>query len=160
MTTAPVRPTFEIEVELDPDTVMERLRERLPRCPRCTGMSVGRHAEMFVPEEERRVWSPWLSVTAHTTDRGSFVRGRFSPHPSIWTLYLFLAFGMAFVLLVGLAWGYAQWATETTPWALACVPLVLVAAAGLYAISLVGQRMSASQMIALRAALDELIHSR
>lgn len=160
MATPRIRPTVTIDVDLDPSTVMDRLRLRLPDCPRCTGMSVGRHAELFVPVEERRVWSPWLSVTAHEGDQGAVVRGRFSPHPSIWTLYLFLAFGMAFALLVGLAWGYAQWATETTPWALATVPLVLVAAGALYGISLIGQRLSISQMEDLREALDELIQSR
>jgi len=160
MTTPRIRPAFTIDLDLDPTTVMDRLRRRLPDCPRCTGMSVGRHAELFVPDEERRVWSPWLSVTAQESDPGTVVRGRFSPHPSIWTLYLFLAFGMAFALLVGLAWGYAQWATEATPWALAIVPLVLGAAGALYGISLIGQRLSVSQMEELRDALDELIHSR
>jgi hypothetical protein len=160
LTTPRIRPTFAIDVDLDPASVMDQLRMRLPHCPRCTGMSVGRHAELFVPEKERRIWSPWLSVTAYEADRGSVVRGRFSPHPSIWTLYLFLAFGMAFALLVGLAWGYAQWATETAPWALASVPLVLAAAIALYAISLAGQKLSASQMVQLRTALGELIHSR
>jgi len=160
MATPRIRPTFTIEVDLDPTGVMDRLRLRLPHSSRCTGMSVGRHAELFVPKEKRRVWSPWLSVTAHQGDLGTVVRGRFSPHPSIWTLYLFLAFGMAFALLVGLVWGYAQWATETTPWALATAPLVVVAAGALYGISLFGQRLSISQMEELQEALDELIHSR
>jgi len=160
MTTPRIRPAFAIEVDLDPTAVMDRLRLRLVHCSRCTGMSVGRHAELFVPEEEQRVWSPWLSVSAHEDDRGTIVRGRFSPHPNIWTLYLFLAFGLGFALLVGVAWGYAQWATETTPWALITVPLVVGAAAALYAISLIGQRLSVAQMEDLREALDELIHSR
>ncbi len=160
MTSPRIRPAFAIDVDLDPATVMDRLRRRLPHSARCTGMSVGRHAELFVPEEKRRVWSPWLSVTAYERDRGAVVRGRFSPHPSIWTLYLFLAFAMAFALLVGLTWGYAQWATGAAPWALATAPLVLVAAGALYAVSLVGQRLSISQMADLREALEELIHSR
>jgi hypothetical protein len=157
MSTPLIRPTFEIELDLDPDTVMEDLRLRMPQCPRCTGMSLGRHAELFVPEAERRVWSPWLSVTAREGDRGTVVRGRFAPHPSVWTLYLFLAFGLAFALLLGLTWGYAQWAMDTVPWALGSAPLILVLGMGLYGVSLIGQRLSASQMVQLRSALDELI---
>ena len=86
--TAPrVRPRFEFELADDPDRVMEKLRARLPECPNCTGVSVGRHAELFVPEEEQRVWSPWLSVTAEASESsGAVVRGRFAPHPPIWTL--------------------------------------------------------------------------
>ncbi len=52
MTTPRIRPAFAIDVDLDPTTVMDRLRLRLPHSPRCTGMSVGRHAELFVPEEK------------------------------------------------------------------------------------------------------------
>lgn len=157
MTAPTVRPTFEFEVGLDPSIVMENLRRRLPESPRCTGMSVGLHAELFVPESERRVWSPWLSVTARETGQGTIVRGRFAPHPSIWTLYLFLAFGLGFALLVGLTWGYAQWAMESTPWALWSAVLIVTLASGLYGISLIGQRLGASQMMQLRIALDELV---
>lgn len=157
MSTPHIRPTFEIEVELDPDSVMEDLRRRLPQCPRCTGMSLGLHAELFVPEAERRLWSPWLSVTAREGAGGTTVRGRFAPHPSVWTLYLFLAFGLGFALLIGLAWGYAQWAMDTTPWALGSAPLILMLAVALYGISLIGQRLSATQMVQLQSALDELV---
>jgi hypothetical protein len=157
MTTPRVRPSFEVEVDLDPDTLMERLRRRLPGCAGCVGMSVGLHAELFVPENERRVWSPWLSVTARECDRGAVVRGRFAPHPSIWTLYLFLAFGLSFAVLVGLTWGYAQWAMNETPWALVSAPLGALAISGLFAISLIGQRLGESQMVRLRASLDDLI---
>jgi hypothetical protein len=152
-----VRPRFELEIACDPDRLMEGLRDRLPNCPNCTGVSVGRHAELFVPEAVRRLWSPWLSVTADHQDGGAVLRGRFAPHPNVWTFYLFLAFGLGFALLVGTTWGYAQWATETTPWALIAVPLVMVFGVALYVASQLGQRLGAEQMTQLRAALEELI---
>ena len=157
MTAPRVRPRFEIEIEIEADKLMERFRERLPRCPHCTGISVGRHAELFVPETERRLWSPWLSVTAEKKNSGSLLRGRFAPHPNVWTLYLFLSFGLGFALLVGTTWGYAQWATERPPWALASVPIVIVLGALLYFASQVGQRLGGEQMDNLRNAVDELI---
>jgi hypothetical protein len=157
MSTPSVRPRFEIECDLEADSLMQRVRERLPRCPHCIGVSVGRHAELFVPESERRVWSPWLSVTAGPRADGSLLKGRFAPHPNVWTLYLFLAFGLGFALLVGTTWGYAQWATDRTPWALASVPIVLILATLLYLASQIGQRLGAEQMDHLRDALDELV---
>ena len=152
-----VRPRFELEIACDPDSLMEGLRDRLPNCPNCTGVSVGRHAELFVPEADQRLWSPWLSVTADEADDGAVLRGRFAPHPNVWTFYLFLAFGLGFALLVGTTWGYAQWTTETTPWALIVVPLVMVLGVALYVASQIGQRLGAEQMTQLRAALEELI---
>ena len=154
-----VRPRFEIEVAGDPDDLMQRLRERLPGCPNCTGCSVGRHAELFVPEAERRLWSPYLSVTAYERNGGSMLRGRFAPHPSLWTFYLFLAFAAGFAILVGTAWGYAQWATEATPWALTIVAAALVLGAALCLASQIGQRLGAEQMTRLRAALEEPIQT-
>jgi hypothetical protein len=157
MTSPRVRPRFEIEIDIEADAIMDRVRERLPRCPHCTGVSVGRHAELFVPDSDRRLWSPWLSVTTDCRDGGSLLRGRFAPHPNVWTFYLFLAFGLGFALLVGTTWGYAQWATERTPWALAIVPTVLLLGALLYVASQVGQKLGGEQMDHLRSALDELI---
>jgi len=156
-----VRPRFVLEVGTDPDSLMETLRDRLPDCPNCTGVSVGRHAELFVPETERRVWSPWLSVTADEGGDGAFVRGRFAPHPSVWTFYLFLAFGLGFALLVGTTWGYAQWATEETPWAFIAIPVVLILSGSLYLASQIGQRLGFEQMDHLRKALEDLVgHSK
>ncbi|MCW8985988.1 MAG: hypothetical protein OQK55_11630 [Thermoanaerobaculales bacterium] len=85
------------------------------------------------------------------------MRGRLAPHPNVWTFYLFLAFGLGFALLVGTTWGYAQWATEHTPWALASIPIIVVLGVLLYFASQVGQRMSSHQMDHLRGAIDELI---
>jgi hypothetical protein len=156
-----IRPVFEFELADDPDRVMETLRERLPECPRCSGVSVGRHAELFVPEHERRVWSPWLSVSAEESgDGGALVRGRFAPHPHVWTLYMFLAFGLGFGLLVGVTWGYAQWAMDRTPWALLSLPLGIVLGGCLYLASLAGQRLGADQMEGLEGALAELVGSQ
>ena len=157
MSAPSVRPRFEIEVDLEADALMERVRERLPQCPHCTGVSVGRHAELFVPEDERRIWSPWLSVTADPLGGRSLLKGRFAPHPNVWTLYLFIAFGLGFALLVGTTWGYAQWATERTPWALASVPVIVILGLLLYGASQIGQRLGADQMDHLRDALDELV---
>ena len=158
MTAPRVRPRFELELADDPDRVMEKLRERLPECPRCTGVSVGRHAELFVPEEEQRVWSPWLSVTAEEAETGgAVVRGRFAPHPHVWTLYMFLAIGLGFSLLVGVTWGYAQWAMDQTPWALLSLPAGVIIGGALYLVSLAGQRLGSDQIEHLEDALVELI---
>lgn len=152
------RPRFELELDGPPQRVMQTLRDRLRDCPGCTGASIGNHAELFVPEAERRPWSPWLSVTVEDGARGgSLLRGRFGPHPAVWTLYMFLAFGLGFALLVAAAWGYAQWAMDVTPWALYLVPVILALGVLLYAVSLVGQRLGAEQIDELRSTLEDLV---
>ncbi len=157
MTIRKIRPNFELPATDDKQVVMNRLRDRLDECPLCTGVSVGRHVELFIPEDERRIWSPWLSVSAEDSKNGSTLRGRFGPHPHVWTWYLFCAFGLGFACLVGLSLGYAQWAIERTPWALFLVPACLLAGASLYAVSLLGQRLGADHMLLLRHALEVLV---
>lgn len=152
------RPGFELVLEDPPDQVMQRLRDRLRDCPGCTGASVGNHAELFVGPSEKHLWSPWLSVTADDgADGGTALRGRFGPHPTVWTLYMFLSFALGFALLVGATWGYAQWAMDVTPWALYSVPLILVLAMLLFGVSLFGQRLGAEQMASLRTTLEGLV---
>lgn len=153
------RPRFTIEVDSPADLLMDRVRANLEHCPRCTGVSVGRHAELFVPEAEQRLWSPWLSVSTEERGSGSVLKGRFAPHPSIWTLYVFLAFGLGFSLLVGISWGYAQWVMKSTPWALLSLPLASILGILLYLVSVVGKRLGSEQMDHLRSALEELIKS-
>lgn len=135
---------------------MQRLRTRLPECPHCTGTAVGRHVELYVPENQRKIWSPWLSVSAEPDSAGSRLRGRFGPHPHIWTWYLFCAFAIGFGLLVGSTWSYAQWALDQTPWALLAIPIGFTAGMTLWLVSKLGQRLGHDQMSHLRYALEQL----
>ncbi len=154
-----IRPHFDLAFQETPGAVMARLRQRLPECPNCTGVSKGNHAELFVPQQEQKIWSPWLSVTAEIEDDQTILKGRFAPHPSVWTWYLFCSFGLAFGLMVGLALAYAQWATEATPWGLIAIPICLLIGALLVVASQVGQRLGTDQMRHLGAALSELTHN-
>lgn len=151
-----VRPRFELQIPDDPERVMEMLRARLPRCPDCAGVSAGRHAELFVPQAERRFFSPWLSVTAEADGDGARVRGRFGPHPSLWTGYMVGFFALGTTAVLAATWAYAQWALAHPPRALWCVAVSAVLAGALYVASLVGQRLGEHQMDALRDALAHL----
>jgi len=136
---------------------MARVRAGLRVCPRCSGVAVERHAELFVPETDRRVYSPWLSVTAESEAMGCRVRARFGPHPHVWTWYLFCTFATTFTVFVGLIWGYAQWVLDEKPWAFLAVPIGLVAVAVLWACSKLGQRLGHEQMNDLRMALEQMV---
>lgn len=158
MSAPPIRPRFHLRSSNPPDELMERLRQRLPKNSRCVAESVGRHAEIFLPPEERRIWSPYLSVTAERgPEGGTLLKGRFAPHPHLWTLYMFLAFGLGFALLVGLSWGYAQWSMDVTPWAWVSFPVIVILGLMLYLASQVGQKLGANQMVDLRSGLEELV---
>lgn len=156
---AHLRPTFDIDLELGPDDAMSALRRRMeaePRTRRC--QSKGRCAEFFLDDDERRLWTPYLSVQAeHAPDGGTRLHGRFAPYPEVWTFFMF-AYGVAwFAVLFGAAFGYAQWASGEGAWGLWGVWIGLPAVVLLHAGSALGQRLGAPDMVELRARLDHLV---
>jgi hypothetical protein len=153
-----IRPTFSVRLTEDPNDAIEVMRGRLEDTDfqDCT-RSKGRCAEFFVPEKERRVWSPYLTVQLERLGRGSLLRGRFGPHPEVWTLFMFLSFALGFLAVLGLMLGFVQWQSDMPTWGFWGSYLGVPGLVGLYLVSTVGQRLSAHQMEELRARLDPLL---
>ena len=154
----PIRPTFSIPLVPGPDEAMAILRERLKGMDydECT-RSKGRCAYFFVDEEERKVWSPHLSVQVEPATAGSLLRGRFGPHPEMWTLYMFLYTAVGFLVTIGLILGFVQWQSSMDPWGLWGVWIGVPGLAILYGISATGQKLSSHQMAELKRRIDELV---
>ena len=153
-----MRPTFSIPLEPDADSAMATLRERLKgkeyaECSR----SKGRCADFFVTEEERRLWSPCLSIQVEPVSEGSLLTGRFGPHPELWTLFVFSYGAVGFLALMGLMLGFVQWQSGMEPWGLWGAAVGFPGLALLYAISATGQRLSAHQMEELKERVDSLV---
>jgi hypothetical protein len=154
-----IRPTFSIPLSKDADGSMALLRDRLEgsnwsECSR----SKGRCADFFVKEEDRRLWSPFLSVQVEPKEKGSLLRGRFGPHPEMWTLFMFLYTAVGFLTLMGLLLGFVQWQSGMEAWGFWGGYIGIPGLALLYGISATGQRLSAHQMEELRDRIDTLVH--
>ncbi|MGW8266291.1 MAG: hypothetical protein ACWGSQ_07980 [Longimicrobiales bacterium] len=153
-----IRPTFTISLTSDADTAMSTLRQRLKgteyeECSR----SKGRCADFFVKDSERRVWSPCLSVQVEPAPAGSLLRGRFGPHPELWTLFMFLYAAVGFLAVMGLMLGFVQWQSGLEAWGFWGAYLGFPGLGALYAVSATGQHLSAHQMEELRERLDALL---
>jgi hypothetical protein len=157
---ARLRPTFEVRLPLPADESIERIRRQIAEsASRVRALSAGNCADFFIDENERRLWSPYLSVQIQDSDSGSLLRGRFSPRPEIWTFVMFVYFLMVFVILFGVSYGYVQWAIGESPWGLVAVPIAMFVIVLLHTVSLVGQRLSADQSEQLRARLEEILEA-
>jgi hypothetical protein len=137
---------------------MVTLRERLKakdyaECAR----SKGRCADLFVNEAERKLWSPYLAMQVEQRPVGSLLRGRYGPHPEVWTLFMFLYTVVGFLTIIGLMLGFVQWQSGMSPWGFWGVVVGLPGLALLYAVSATGQRLSAHQMEELRDRVEDLI---
>ncbi len=164
---APMRPPFRRILPMPADVALKRIGDHLESsaCP-CHGTMARRHVELLICEEQRHFWSPWLSVElrSHQEDDlppdpaippdGCEIRGRFGPHPHVWTMFMFGYAVCIFAMCIGTTWGLSQWAIGDAPEAALVVPVAIVVAVALYVGSQVGQRLGADQIHALEDFLD------
>lgn len=154
-----LRPTFRVPLEYPRDVAIDRIRTRLGSRHELQGRwrSRGRWAEIHVPEKDRRLWSPYLSLTVEDAGDASELFGRFAPRPAVWTFFMFVYFGAAFFVLFGAIFGYVQWASDEPAWGLWAVWLGVPVLALLHAVSVVGQRLGREQMRELQVLIFEVL---
>ena len=159
LSTVRLRPTFTVRLSLDREAAIEALRSRLSADERFAGRwrGKGRWAEIHVPHTERRLWSPHLSLRLDAEARGSTLFGRFAPHPEVWTFFMFLYIGIAFLTVFGAVLGYVQWVSDEPAWGLWSVWLGVPAIGLIHLAGAVGQRLGHDQMLSLRTELEELV---
>ena len=161
-----MRPRFILELSCRADEVMKSLRAGAEQNTRgIEGSFSARHGVLTLPEAELHFWSTQLGLTiedAQTsvdgTETPTRVLGVFSPHPEIWTAYVFAmgvlaalgAFGPA-VAVVQITMGYA-------PWGLLASLLAVLVGAVIYLSTLVGQSLALGEMYELRSYLDERLN--
>ena len=160
-----MRPRFILDVECGVPDVMTALRSRMPDNPRgIEGQLSERHGVLTLAEAEQRFWSTQLGLSVEDRAQGpnpevppTRVRGIFSPHPEIWTAFVFMMGTLAGLSVIGLIYGIVQLIMGSTPWAL-LTPVVTTLTAGLvYTSTLVGQGLAADEMYLLRVHVDECL---
>lgn len=141
------------------DQTVAALRARLAATPELAGRwrGKGRWAELYVPEDERRLWSPYLSVRIDEEQEGCTLFGRFGPHPEVWTFFMFLYLLVAFLVLFGGTLGYVQWASGEAAWGLWAVWVGVPFLALLHLASHAGARLGQAQMQRLQGELDRAL---
>jgi len=158
-----LRPTFTVKLHRDRESAIEEIRARLAADERFSGRwrGKGRWAEIHLPHIERRLWSPHLSIRLDEPDDGQgdgcTLFGRFAPHPEVWTFFMFLYFGIAFIVVFGGTFGYVQWASNEPAWALWSVWIGVPLMALIHLAGRVGQRLGHDQMVELKGELEDVI---
>jgi hypothetical protein len=153
-----MQPTFTLDVPCTADEAISRIRRAI-RDPELNQLveSAGACVDFKIEPDDRRFWSPHLSVQLNDTESGSQLYGRFSPRPEIWTMFMAIYFMMATVIFGAAILAYVQWFLGSKPWALLLVPIGIAIILGLHLASLVGQGLSSDQMTLLRTRLDRTL---
>lgn len=154
-----LRPTFTVPLAMTREQAIERIRDAFVARDELQGRwrGKGRWAEIHVPAHERKIWSPHLSLRIDHEKDGCTLFGRYAPDPEVWTFFMFVYFGVAFLVVLGGIFGYVQWASNEAPWGLWAVWIGLPIIILLHLASWTGQRLGQDQMRSLRATLDEVL---
>ncbi|MCA9634183.1 MAG: hypothetical protein KC766_41345 [Myxococcales bacterium] len=159
------RPTFHFEVTCSSREVRKRLHARLAEMPVVLGVTqipgggaggdlASDHLTLSIPEADRHFWSPWLNLEIVPHGNGTQLSGRFSPHPSVWTGFMFAYLALSVLTFFALVFAAALSMSGGAPWTLGLAGLCVAAMILLWWASQVGQRLALSQMEELRGILD------
>lgn len=153
-----MRPLFKLVLPLSAARLMAEIRERLslPRS-RFAGSVLKRHVELTIHPEHRHFWSPHLSVDVFEDDGGTTLRGRFGPHPNIWTCIMAIYGALIMLSLIATVYGLSQWNLGWTPWALSGLPVCALGAGLTWLTSLAGQRAAQAQMLQLEQFFSDCV---
>lgn len=157
-----MRPTFTLTIDEAPDAIFARISERLARddCP-VSGLVARHHVELTTCRARRHTWSPILVVEPDpNAPEGRGLRGRFAPHPNVWTGFMAL-YGILSMGAIGATmFGLIELRLDMPPWALLGAPLAIVVGAFVYGAAFIGQGLGADEMYEMRSFLDRCVEHR
>jgi hypothetical protein len=151
-----MRPRFELQLPVQAECWLEALRALLQTDPESLcGQVFSRHAVLQMRDGERTFWSPYLNLEVDEEPDGSAIRGRFSPHPNVWTMFMGVYMLLAIAGLAGLSYGIVQLTLGEWPWGFLVVPASIATFAFVYGATLIGQGLGAEQMYLMRSLVDQ-----
>ncbi len=163
MSTVQARPSFTLTTELSEQELKKCLRQAFAQPVAGAGESAwqsrfqGNHAMISIDETKRHFWSPWLHLELGQVDGKHLVHGRFSPHPSIWTGFMFSWLALAVLVFFGGILGVSQQLSGQTPWGYYIIPVCLGLAFLLWIASRIGQRLADEEMHQMKSRLAECV---
>ena len=99
-----MRPRFEFQLPVTRETWLDALRSALQNdAESLRGQVFRKHAVVEMRDGERTFWSPYLNLEVEDEPDGSAIRGRFSTHPNVWTMFMAVYILLALAALGGLS---------------------------------------------------------
>lgn len=154
---AKLQPRYSRDVSASPEAVLQALRTSFSAHEGDVRMEFrGAHAQVSVPPERARWWSPWLTIEVEPCDNEhARIIGRFGSNPAFFTMW---AMGLASFLVLACAaatFAYAQHMAKQPPTALWVFGLATSVSFVLAGIPLLGQHYARDQLQLINDKLEE-----
>jgi hypothetical protein len=152
-----LRPRFQVKTTTEKEVVLNSFSKH-PKKPFIVKQS-GDHVFIRFDEEHTNFWSPQLHLEVlEDSATESSIHGLFGPNPNLWTLFMFLHFGIATVFIIFGIWGYSNWSLQE-PYNLhvaVCIFMVILWF-GLYAFGRIGKSQGKEQMQLLHRFMNDVL---
>ncbi len=116
-----------------------------------------RHLNLHICDAQRRLWSPSICIEVKETHDGSYLRGYFGPHPSLWGVYTAAYATRVFIFLAGLMYGWISWTLDMPLTGLWVAGAMLVSLMLSCATNIAGEWAGAPQMSLTRRFVAEAL---
>ena len=160
------RPRFRFRTPMHPDTVRDRLRERVrennPAGYRLKGNLP--HMILLHPPEVQQLWTPQMDIDLEMEQEPgqetyTVVRCMIGPAPAVWMMFMGGYIALALLATFGLAIGYPQLRLNESPWGLYGAAILLAASFALWLLAQAGKRRAKKDMRALKQFVHEALGS-
>ena len=146
MTSFRIRPKFEAPVEKTSDEIIRIVNHGLELADHpFDSIEYPGHFIIRVKKENQHYWSPQLNLTFEDQDHGCLVRGRYEPHPNVWTLFVLLYLAISILILFVAILGLTRINLGMEAHILWILPILVATAAGMYLVSQIGQKLGAEE---------------
>ena len=108
-----LKPRFQIDFEMDAENLVSKLTENLLGERKYRTKIVDNHLVIDVNEKDEHFWSPQLHVEIEEIEESrSKLKGLFGPKPGVWSLFMFIHFGVATAFIVFAIVAYSNWSLQ------------------------------------------------
>ena len=160
MSTVQIRPTFTVETGLNDESVLNRVKIAVAKsADEYVGQFSDQHAMIAIVEPKRHFWSPWMHLDVRQTELQKQIFCRFSPHPSIWTGFMFSYLAISVISFFAILFGASQQLSGQSPWAYWVLPIAVVISVLLWLSSQAGQRLAHGEMEQMKSLIEECFMS-
>ena len=155
-----LKPRFKIEKQEKADAIIEKFKNVFAQGGNnYSGKIVDHHIIIDVPKDDEHFWSPQLHIEVEDGENGGTqIKGLYGPKPQIWSLFMFIHFGVALAFMVFLVLAYSRWSLEQDySFALMMCFIMPVLWFVLYFIGRLGRKKGAEQIHQIDAFLKTIL---
>lgn len=154
-----LKPRFQIDFKMNATVLVSKVEELLKEEKNYRTKIVDNHLVIDVSEKDEHFWSPQLHVEVEPMEEdASKLKGLFGPKPGVWSLFMFIHFGVATAFIIFGIIAYSNWSLDKDVFfsivMLIVLPIVWVT---LYFLGRLGKSTGQKQMDELKAFTLQLL---